>query len=272
MNCNNQFWNKKTIVGKYHPSERVKRQITNPMTTKGVIPVERFGRITAAMRKYFPPTTDGKSKHKRMVRMGVNAMGTCFYHTIHALFDTKRYVEARGPEQMEMGRNFRHCLTNKIDSTWVSFWKSKGVEAGKIPAKGDIKKDLKNNKVWADIFTIIWTVQCVLRSNIIVFDIQEGNIYCGTHNPNSRRPTVLMAWISHSHFEPIFEYNEKHNTLRSCFAHNHPTLQFVLEKYSESQCPRVSLHNLLQRRRRRYGGEEISEEENVFPFLLLNVD
>ena len=252
------------IVAKYKPSEHVRRRLTNPKKTSSVLAVGHFGKITEPMRQYFPPIRGFTGK--TMLRLGVNGRGTCFYHTIRSVVDPKVYIEASADEQLRMGRQFRLDLAERVDDTWVDFWLSKKWPRSKIPPVADTKRALADFTEWADIFTIIWTVQCILDLNIIVFDVQHGQLYCGTHRMGSTRPTILMAWIKQSHFEPIVQYDKDKKTIRTLFNHDHPTLLAVLRMYEQSQCPKTSLHQLLSRRRRRYGGAAEVDSIGSFPF------
>lgn len=259
---------RREIIGKYSPSEKTKERVRKRQKRKGVLATETFGEITDPMRKYFPnaQTHDGSEK-KIMLRYGVNARGSCFYHTINAVIDPQNYIESSAEKQMEMGRQFRTEVASNLATKWVPFWKSKGVSERKIPSVEQTRKEMLNFSVWADIFHIIFTVQSHLDLNIIVFDVNSGSLYCGTHNPNTTRPTILMAWISHSHFEPLVQWDSKEETIRTLFPHRNATLRHILEMYKASQCPRVSLHQLLsRRRRRRYGG---GGTEEGFPFMPL---
>ena len=253
------------IVAKYYPSAETVRLIQGARATGDILMVKSFGRLTEEMQRFFPSIPEFKGR-KTMLRMGVNGKGTCFYHTIKAVIDPAVYIDRSGGEQMSLGRSFRLGLVKRVKDTWVPFWLSKQWPREKIPEISTIKKDLGNFAEWADIFTIIWTVQCILDLNIIVFDVKHSQIYCGTHRVGSKRPTIFMAWVKGRHFEPIVQWDSHRKTIRTLFNHNHPTLVGVLRMYESSQCPRVSLHHLLSRRRRAGGGAGDEEDESAWSF------
>ena len=90
----------------------------------------------------------------------------------------------------------------------------------------------------------------LLGINLVVFDFQEKVIYCGTHQTERAKsgPTFLLAWIGHSHFEPIFEVRESADGERAAFGtffYDDAVLQHVLGKYKAQGCPRVSLYKIL---------------------------
>ena len=114
-----------------------------------------------------------------------------------------------------MGRAFRKKIHDRIsEDAWRHFWKKKNVEVSLVPDLKGIKEQMKNPKTWADVFAILWVCD-LLNLNLLVFDMESHSLYCGTFEAKIDRPTILMAWIQHAHFEPILEWDAK----RCVFVH-----------------------------------------------------
>jgi len=238
------------VSAKYTPSAHVRRRIEHGANRppKKSLSAHSFGTLSKRMEPYFPPFTPEFGSQKVMLRVGVHGEGTCFFHTIRAAIDAQSYLERNTIEQRKIGQKFRRSLIARVDSTWLPFWKSKNWPAEKIPSIEKTKKDLADVHEWADTFTIIWTVQHILKLNIIVFNITDGRIFCGTHLSGTKRPTILMAWVDHAHFELLAQWDRKKKTLRTMFAHDHPTMKHVLAMHQrQPHCPLTTLHDILDR-------------------------
>ena len=212
-------------------------------------PAGTFAAIPTALRRYFPP----QSK-KQYMRGGTNADGSCFYHTLGMVINYEGYWSKNAKEQQRLGKEFRKVIFDSITTeAWGRFWQKNKVDAKDVPDLAEIRRQIENPSTWADVFSILFVVD-VLGLNILVFDVSAGKLYCGTHNPSAKRPTILMAWIHNAHFEPLLEFDTETLKVRTLFSRRRDgrsVLDHILKLYAKEGCPNVTIHHILRRRRRR---------------------
>lgn len=200
-----------------------------------------FMELQENIRHFFP--------NDKMRKVGVDDDGSCFYHTLCAALNINDWHGKSKEKRIHLGHQLRAKILNALTKkTWLNYWHGKGVrtKGTKVPSIDHMKKILKNNTAWADVYAIMFTMH-ILNLNLIVFDMKQGVIYCGTHDPKKTVDTVFICWISHAHFEPIV-YVGKDN-VKGKFGVENPILKHVIEKYNEQGCPRYSLHDILKRKR-----------------------
>ena len=207
-----------------------------------------FAAIPVRLQRYFPD-----QRTKRYLRGGTNADGSCFYHTLGMVVNYSGYWTKTPKEQQRLGKEFRHVIFDSItQAAWDRFWKKNKVVSKDVPKLADIRAQIENPSTWADVFSILFVVD-VLGLNILVFDVSAGKLYCGTHRPNVKRPTILMAWVNNAHFEPLLEMDTKTLKVRTLFSSRkdgRSVLDHILRLYAEEGCPNVTIHQILRRRRR----------------------
>lgn len=162
----------------------------------------------------------------RVVRCGVPGNGSCYYHSLAFIlnFDNmvkktleKEYVTDSGHKLRDM--SFKTLNKNK----WDNFWKSRGVN--KFQSFEQLQNKMKDNSVWADLWACVYTFS-ILNLDVIFLDINNDSPYCGVTGarnscspspscaqnlknlnnpeiPNANGRVAAIAWVNHSHFEPI---------------------------------------------------------------------
>lgn len=149
-------------------------------------------------------------------RVGVHGDGSCLFHAIVAARDG-------APQNRLVG----HALRKEIAAVSMSDFK-KGWQSYKANLHADIdlnlptdddawrtkltrfQQDMRNTTTWADL-SMIPFVMYYLNVNIIFFD--NETIYCDVHFYNRDRDSIFIAWVRHSHFEPILCVEEWNKNL-----------------------------------------------------------
>lgn len=203
-----------------------------------------FMKLAKNLQHFFPNNAQG------MRKVGVDDDGSCFYHTLCAALNIENWHSTNKSDRIKLGHVLRKRVLSALTKrTWLNYWHGKGVRTRgtNVPPMDKMIATLKNNKAWADVYAIMFTMH-ILHLNLIVFDMKESVIYCGTHDPTKKTDTIFICWIAHSHFEPIVHW-DKDKGVRGKFAVDDPIMQHVLNKYMEQGCPRYSLHDILKRKR-----------------------
>ena len=194
--------------------------------------------VPDSMKAFFPP-------NRTMARGGVHADGSCFYHAVASALNEDRYhqhsMESRRKIGHNLGRWREPMLVAGGDAAWKGFWKPFGVT--NPPSIDSMRKAMKDTKVWADVWAIRWTMQ-QLKTNLIFFNMaREPHIYCGVEDFDFPR-TVLVAWIDHSHFEPIVEMAPQGGVPRSIFSANDELVRYIKKRYGKD-CANVKLRDVV---------------------------
>jgi hypothetical protein len=109
----------------------------------------------------------------------------------------------------------------------------------------EIIENFERPTSWADE-TQIHHVANVLNLNILFMDLSKNTFYCGMHNkrvlysPESTTdvPTVIVAWVTHSHFEPIVRLDDpQEGRIRTLFTAQNTLdrdfIQAIMQEYKE---------------------------------------
>lgn len=216
----------------------------------GNVVAGEYAPVPRSIRRYFPSTP-----HRVIASAGVHDEGNCFYDTIASTLNVDDWHHQNRRKRRQIGLRLREVVSKTLTrNAWERFWENKKVPLKHVPGHAAILKQMNNYKTWADVFAILYVVE-VLNLNLLVFDVATGKLYCGTHNPNPNNTTIFMAWIAHSHFEPLMEVDTRPRNgkirVKIRFSERDEILQHVLRLYAEEECPAVTIHELLRRRRAR---------------------
>jgi len=150
-----------------------------------------------------------KGNRIRLARFGVHGDGSCAYHTLCTALNYKDYVHLSDAEQKQVAYEFRCSLGEKMkrDDIVKILKKSKGAKSSNLSLI-EFQEQLCDPKVWADEAALRMVGQ-ILDMNLIFLDMDKNAVYCGMHhpdavtNPRIMPPTIVICWVSHSHFEPL---------------------------------------------------------------------
>jgi hypothetical protein len=177
-------------------------------------------------------------------RMGVIGDGSCFFHSVCALTNRNDYLHQTSARQKEIAYAFR-----------CDFGKKFTQEEYRILSKPMSKTEEEyadgfcSPKVWADEL-MINVVSKNLDLNLIFLDLKNGKAYCGVHGKESLEKTVpkqmtgIVAWVNHSHFEPIVRIDDASKGLittlfsPSTSATDAKVVKQIMDLY-DSGCPLV---------------------------------
>lgn len=150
----------------------------------------------------------------RFARMGVLGDGSCFFHSVCAITNRKNYLFQNEENQKKIAYEFR-CDFGKIftkDEYNMLSDKSKSTKSFDEEHDGFCAP-----KVWADEVMIKFASK-VLGINLVFLDLKNKKAYCGVHlnktvesvkeNESIPQSTGIVAWVNHSHFEPIIRIDD----------------------------------------------------------------
>lgn len=172
---------------------------------------------------------------------GVHGDGTCFFHSLCAATNKRNYLHKPSAEQQQIGHKFRCAFTDHLtDERWDRFLKLRGLDGGNAVNAKEVRKQFCSSKTWADEVMIKY-VSDVMKLNLIFIDTQTGQIYCGVRG-KSNEPLIIILWIDHSHFEPLFcirDANMDDNRLAVQFAFDEKAdenvVNAIMQNY-QAQC------------------------------------
>ena len=168
-----------------------------------------------------------KLKHRNwaLVRYGEHDEGSCFFHTLAEILNYQdKFTKPTRHKGVHSGRELRQAIMNSVTKSdeYYSFWEGKGLKRSEVPSPDTLREKLSNVSVWAELFMCVWAFHRA-NINIIFYDMEmQGAPYCGVsvdtekcktcvdnwdnhfHIPNGHGRLAMIAWIKHSHFEPIF--------------------------------------------------------------------
>jgi hypothetical protein len=143
---------------------------------------------------------------QNMYHYGVKGDGSCFFYSICAALNKNNFIHSSPERQTEIGQNFRCAFTDKLTiEKWKAFEKKHNYNTGYTLK--EIKKKFCQPSVWADQPIIQYTMEA-LKLNIIFFDERMRRLFCGVHGGSTKRPSMVILWLHHSHFEPIVRINK----------------------------------------------------------------
>lgn len=152
--------------------------------------------------QWYQKTYFGSLKNNSVFgRRGVHGDGSCFFHAICAAQNTQNYLYVSPRKQQLIGHKFRCAFNSHVtQERWLKFLAHHKIKT-KLTLE-EMEKQFCKNSHWADEI-MIKLVSDVLHLNLIFIDTQQGEIYCGVHGKDTD-PMILILWVGHKHFEPIF--------------------------------------------------------------------
>ena len=190
----------------------------------------------ALQTRYFADCDNGVL----FARYGVHGDGSCFFHSLCAARNTADYLHLSSAEQQAVGQKFRCKFTDFItEARWNKFLKLRNISNAVTAA--DARTNFCDSKFWADE-TMIKYVSEVLKMNIIFIDVSTDKIYCGVRGRKDE-PLVLILWLNHAHFEPVFcvrgsqlpQKNELAAQFAFDMAQNEDVVRAIFKNYT-AQC------------------------------------
>jgi hypothetical protein len=166
----------------------------------------------------------------RYGRVGTIGDGSCFFHAVCKALDLKDYADGDSTTKKKIAHKFRAGLSKRFTQTdYDTILET--VVSSKPKSYEDIKRMLTEPATWAEEIMIKWSSK-VLGCNIVFLNLGDNvnNMYCGVHDKKSADalkrcedpdvPTIVIAWIDHSHFELVVridEISEKEVKVRKAF-------------------------------------------------------
>lgn len=152
----------------------------------------------------------------RFFRVGVSGDGSCFFHSLCASLNYMGYLSGSLDERGRARVTFemrRKLAADLAPHVWQEFTRSLGAELRGRLVEGPgrtyeaVVANLSDPSFWADEL-IIRYVSWIMHLNIVFLDDVGSTLYCGVHNMEAARasstlPTMVVAWVGRSHFEPI---------------------------------------------------------------------
>ena len=142
----------------------------------------------------------------RLGRMGVHGDGSCAYHTLCVALNHDDYVHQTDERQKQIAYQFRCSFGDTLTpDKWKNIVRKSKAKATDID---NLQEALCDPKVWADE-TALRIVAEALDINLVFLDLEKNQVYCGMHhedavaNPRIMPRTIVILWVSHSHFEPL---------------------------------------------------------------------
>lgn len=134
-------------------------------------------------------------------RRGVHGDGSCFFHSLCCAKNTNNYLSRTPREQQQIGHKFRcRFIQHVTPERWAQFLRSHKLKT--TVSFETLRKQFCNNNHWADEL-MIKLVSDVLHLNLIFMNGETRRTYCGVHGLRNE-PMILILWLKHSHFEPVF--------------------------------------------------------------------
>ncbi len=149
----------------------------------------------------------------RYCRIGTIGDGSCFFHSVCKALDVKGYRSMDSKGRRGMIQSFRSGLSEAFDETQYEKVCTDLVGTKKR-TYDQMKTALGHVPTWADEAMIRYVAD-KLKCNIVFmnFGNNQNRMYCGVHQAETlnavancglpQSPTVIVAWIDHSHFELI---------------------------------------------------------------------
>lgn len=167
----------------------------------------RFFRIDPELHKrLFPSLPIGS-----VVRGGVAGDGSCFFHSAAAAINLDGYLTRSKRHAQRIGQKFRKTFARHMrESEWEALRKASPHNFRK--SFHDVKKSFHVTTEWAEE-TMIKYVSKKLGINIVFIDSTSNKFYCFIHGDRWQEPTIIIMWVDHSHFEPVFLVRETRDGL-----------------------------------------------------------
>ena len=212
--------------------------------------------------------------------------GSCFYHSLAQIVNFQGcFFEAQG-DRRRAGLELRRRLVARVGSQedWEAYWsKQHGVRSTSVPSAKEVKARLRDSKVWADPYTILFATH-QLELNPLFVDFTTKKPYCGVtldsrtaHDmsqaplnggknlpaqldlPKCQNRLCLIAWKGHTHFEPMAMRIHRDALqapqdmgVYSLGTHAYVTMfsgnarRNLLTVYHDAMCPNISVRDVIQ--------------------------
>ena len=142
----------------------------------------------------------------RLARVGVHGDGSCFYHSVCFATNREDYVHQSDAMQKDIAYRYRCSMADELDA--VEMKKIVKRTTSKSPkTRKELREELCNPRVWADE-TAIRLFSKASGLNVIFLDMSKAELFCGVHHEDALTDTpdtMVVLWITHSHFEPLAE-------------------------------------------------------------------
>ena len=149
-------------------------------------------------------------------------------------------------ERVRIGRVFRKKVRKVLRAGgWEGFWRDKLKKYNMmhrfkdVPHWKGIAKRLDDPKDWADVWLISWAMRQLDLSCLFFDQMQGGGMYCGVIGEPEAQTSVLIQWVGHVHFEPLFLHTS--GKMETSFPRGHPFMKRLLKMYHNEQCPGATI-------------------------------
>jgi hypothetical protein len=142
-------------------------------------------------------------------RMGVQGDGSCFFHSVCALLNKDNYLFVSPAKQKSIAYDYRCKFTDSFTRQQYAELSSKSASPKSFETEHD---GFCEPRVWADEVMIRHASKRE-QMNFIFLDLENNRAYCGVHGHEAEeqlqhgervmQDTGIIAWVGHSHFEPI---------------------------------------------------------------------
>jgi hypothetical protein len=193
-------------------------------------------------------TMAGAGEEHELYRHATEADGSCFFHAVCSALNIGSWHSKNNKERVAIGRRFRSVVRTVLTAdSWDDFWKDKLKRDGLLHKLGDIPDAKKiagmldDPRVWADVYLISWAM-LQLDISCLFFDQQSGStMYCGVRGQPDATTNVLIQWVGHVHFEPLFLYNKNTKVMETSFGKGHAFIKHLHDIYRNKQCPNAKI-------------------------------
>ena len=185
----------------------------------------------------------------RYCRIGTIGDGSCFFHSVCKALNVKKYRDLEGPQRRALIKQFRRGLSDSFNEGHYTEINGSLVGSNKRTFE-QMKQALGQVPTWADEAMIRY-VSGKLGCNIVFLNFGDNanKMYCGVHQANTlqavaqcgrpKSPTIIVAWVDHSHFELVGRIDEvgpEKAMIRVVFdpadARDQETIQNVMRAYA----------------------------------------
>lgn len=182
----------------------------------------------------------------RLYRCGTKPDGSCFFHAVCAALNVKDWHGNKTSEntRTRIGHELREVVDTVLTTdSWMSFWRKKLAaddlvhRIGEVPSAASISTRLRNITDWADVWLISWAMRQLDISCVFFDEVAGSRMYCGVRGEPDARTHIMICWVDHAHFEPVFLHNTHTGKMQTSFTHGDPFMKHILTIYNQQQCP-----------------------------------
>lgn len=181
-----------------------------------------------------------------LYRCATEADGSCFFHAVCSALNIKDWHggQRSNGDRVTIGHELRNVVNEVLNNeSWTSFWKEKLAADGlahrmhEVPSAASISKRLANIAEWSDVWLISWAMRQLDISCVFFDQVTDYKMYCGVRGEARAGTHIMICWVDHVHFEPVFLHNKHTGKMQTSFAHNDPFVKHVINMYENEQCP-----------------------------------